>query len=122
VNHFDKVARPRSNEPGELERQHFELTRELFELKAQLRSRQGVSSGRVGHIRRQAQALEAKIELIELALGARQVANLASQKSQADPPRSKHFLAAFYAAARRQLPPELVARLEQAATSKERSL
>ena len=42
---------PVANDPGELERRHFEATRELLELRAKLRSRVGVPSGQAGHLR-----------------------------------------------------------------------
>jgi hypothetical protein len=48
-------------------------------------------------------------------LGVSQVKALTAQKTQADPPRSKHFLKAFYSVARQRLPAELVAQLEAAA-------
>jgi hypothetical protein len=100
----------------ELERQHFELTRRLFELRAQLKSRYGLPCGKVGHVRQQARALEAEIELLELALGAAKVEAISAQRAQVEPPRSKGFLQAFRQAAKQQLPPALFARLEQAAT------
>ena len=106
--------------PEALEAQHFELTRELFELRSLLKNRQGLPTNRVGHVRKQAQALEAQLELLELTLGAAQVEKLAAQKAQAEPPRSRHFLEGFYRAAKTQLPPELVAQLETAATTKEK--
>ena len=49
--------------PEALEAQHFELTRELFELRSLLKNRQGLPTNRVGHVRKQAQALEAQLEL-----------------------------------------------------------
>ena len=101
--------------PESLEHQHFEATAKLFELRALLKSRQGLPTHRVGHVRKQAQALEAQIELIELAIGATKVEALAAQKAQSEPPKSKRFLESFYCAAKEQLPPELVARLESAA-------
>jgi hypothetical protein len=104
--------------PEALERQHFEATAKLFELRALLKSRQGLSSGQVGHVRKAAQQLESQIELLELALGTAKVEALASQRAQAEPPKNRHFLQAFYCAAKGQLPAELVARLEQAAASK----
>jgi hypothetical protein len=100
---------------GDLEARHFELTRELFELRTLLRTREGLSSGRVGHVRQQAHELESEIEIIELALGAVKVEVLAAQRTE--PPRSKGFLAAFYRVAKQQLPAELVARLERAAVA-----
>jgi hypothetical protein len=106
---------PREVAPDELERQHFELTRKLFELRSQLKRRQGLPSGQIGHIRAQAGELEAQIELLELALGAIKVEAIAVQRSE--PPRSKNFLAAFYHAAKTQLPPELLRRLEQSAAA-----
>jgi hypothetical protein len=111
VNGLEKL--PQS--PEALEARHFELTRQLFELRARLRSRQGLPSGQVGHVRKQAQALEAEIELVELALGAAKLESLTTQKAQSEPPRSRAFLQSFYQAAKEQLPPQLVERLESAA-------
>jgi hypothetical protein len=59
--------------------------------------------------------VEREIELLELALGAARVEALSAQRVEA--PRSKHFLAAFYLAAKQQLPAELIARLERAAAA-----
>jgi hypothetical protein len=101
--------------PEALEKQHFDATARLFELRARLKSRQGLPSGQVGHVRKQTRELEAEIELLELALGATKVEALAAQRATGEPPRSKQFLQAFYSAAKAQLPAELVARLEQAA-------
>jgi hypothetical protein len=98
---------------GDLEVRHFNLTKELYRLRGLLKSRQGLPVGQVGHVRQQARELEAKIEILELALGASKVEALAEQRAEA--PRSKHFLQAFYCAAKQQLPPELVGRLERAA-------
>jgi len=75
----------------------------------------GVPSGQAGHLRKQAQALEAQLELIELTIGGVRVEQLSAQKVQSDPPRSRAFLQSFYQAAKGQLPPELVARFEAAA-------
>lgn len=105
-------------EPDALEKRHFELCHELFELRALLKSRHGLPSGRVGHVRQQARALEAEIELLELALDAPKVEALAAQRATALPLKSRRFLEMFYAEARRQLPPALLTRLEQAAANK----
>jgi ribosomal protein L29 len=105
-------------EPDALEKRHFELCHELFELRAQLRNRQGLPSGRVGHVRQQARALEAEIELLELALGAAKVETLAAQRAAAGPPKSRRFLERFYVTASQQLPPAILARIEQAAANK----
>jgi hypothetical protein len=106
---------PATNDPASLETRHFELTRELFELRAKLRSRAGVPSGQAGHLRKQAQALKAQIELLELAIGARDVEKRAAERAQTAPPRSRAFLEDFYAAARQRLPAELIRQLEAAA-------
>lgn len=112
VNGASGGRRTQSTEP--LERQHFDLTAQLFELRTKLRSRQGVTSGQVGHLRKQAQELETRIELLELAMGVTKVEAHATQRAAAEPPRSRKFLEAFYAAAKQQLPSALVTRLEQA--------
>jgi hypothetical protein len=100
-----------------LERRHYELTKELFALQTLLKTREGLSSGRVGHVRQQAHELEKQIELLEVTMEGTKIQAIAAQRSE--PPRSKHFLQAFYCAAKAQLPPELVTRLERAAATKE---
>jgi hypothetical protein len=107
---------PLNGTSADLEAQHFELTRELFELKALLRSSENIPSGRLGHLRNRAKELETQIELMELALGEASSKETSSSKNGGQaPPRSKRFLEAFYAEACRQLPSQLRARLEQAA-------
>jgi hypothetical protein len=113
----DNGEHPPVGSSNDLESRHFQLTKELFELQTLLRTREGLSSGRVGHVRQQARELEKQIETIELALGAIKVEALASGKPA--PPKSRHFLSAFYQAAKQQLPAELIARLERAAATKE---
>ena len=106
---------PPAGQPGDLERRHFQLTHQLFELRTLLKSREGLPTNRVGHVRNRARELERKIELIELAFGAASGETMAALR--AEPPRSRAFLQSFYHAAKRQLPPELVARLERAAAT-----
>jgi hypothetical protein len=104
-----------TNDPGELERQHFELVEELYRLRTLLKTRQGLPSGQIGHVRGRAKKLEEQIELLELAIGGEQVRQRNAQKGEAIAPRSKLFLEAFYRAAKMQLPAELLTQLEATA-------
>lgn len=109
---------PPTSATDELETRHFNLTRELFELRA-LR-RKGLPSGQDGHLKKRAQEFERELEQIELLLDAARLEVHRQEHAEPEPPRSKAFLQSFYSAARKTLPKQLLTQLE-AAAAKERN-